>query len=550
MDKDTLYYHFANLGLVLIGILSIQSIFNPFILMILVPGTIIGFIVSWLMRSSRLQQVDIFIGMLSLAAVVIILGRLYSVAITFENLMKIFSVTLVWLTFFQSFGLKSGNSYAMMQFISACLLISSVGLALEQETYYIALLALYLFIFIFTMRLNLLCEKERKGSVIIGDQYEIMGLWQQVKVVAIMFSLILLVASFVYPFVPRFENLSLQNIPSTLLGLPEKIPLLNRLADMTIGEDEKMRKQKVVFDDVKKRETSGTDVDGELVKKKKEREKSQDEKKEEQEKKEIEMKFISKEFNRDIDILEMDSLKINSDRDEMPLDSQIKLEAELEFNDGSTVPATQLVDWSVTGTAKVNIDTRGNLVAKETGQIDVSASYMGVLSNELQIQITEPETEAKKRNWLYYLLMSLLWLLILALLCCFMWVFMRSRRLSELATENPREFIGKVYLALCRGFRLYGAPRFNYMAQREFSEVVNKGILSSKTKPMRFMTEGVLEASFSTHDISAHHAKKTLGLFHEVKDIVVAREKPREFLKKILFRVFILDVLMIPKTLL
>ena len=76
---------------------------------------------------------------------------------------------------------------------------------------------------------------------------------------------------------------------------------------------------------------------------------------------------------------------------------------------------------------------------------------------------------------------------------------------------------------------------------------VNKSILSSRTKPMYFMTESVLEARFSMHEISELDAKKTLGLFHEVKSVIVARENTREFLKKILFRVFTLDVLMIPK---
>ena len=226
MDKDTLYYHFSNLGLILVGLLSIQSILGPFTFLIVVFGSTIGFIVSWLIKDSRPQFMDIFIGMLSLAAVVIILGRLYNIEISFDNLLKIFSITLAWLTLFQSFGLRSGHSYAMLQFISACLLICSVGLALAQETFYIILLGLFLLIFIFAMRLNLVCEKKRKGSQIIGDQEEVMSLSRQIRVVAMMFCLVFILSALVYPFVPRFGNMSVKWIPSTLLGLPEKIPIL------------------------------------------------------------------------------------------------------------------------------------------------------------------------------------------------------------------------------------------------------------------------------------------------------------------------------------
>jgi hypothetical protein len=225
MDRDTLYYHFANLGLVLIGLFSIQGVLGPFVLMLLVFGAIAGFIVSWQMTSRRFQYMDLFIGMLSLAAVVIILGRLATTAITFDNLLRIFSTALVWLMLFQCFGLESGKSYAMLQFISVCLLIASAGMALEQETFYIIILSLFLLLFIFTMRLSLLCDKKRKGSMIIGDSREVMSLWQQIKVGALMFSFVLIISAVLYPLVPRFENLSLRWIPSTLLGLPEKIPL-------------------------------------------------------------------------------------------------------------------------------------------------------------------------------------------------------------------------------------------------------------------------------------------------------------------------------------
>ncbi|MBU3910966.1 MAG: hypothetical protein KKD90_00085, partial [Candidatus Omnitrophica bacterium] len=380
MDRDVLYYHFANLGLVLLGLFSVQGIMNRFVLMIVMVGVIAGFIVSWQLTNRRFQYMELFIGMLSLAAVVIMFGRLVTTAITFENLLRIFSTALVWLTLFQSFGLESGKSYAMLQFISVCLLISSVGMALEQEIFYIVILALFLLLFIFTMRLDLLCEKKRKGSMIIGDPREVMSLWQQIKVGAIMFSFVLIISSVLYPFVPRFENLSLRWIPSTLLGIPEKTPLLKLLkeAPKTIKDNKKIKKEQLVDDDSKKRETGGR-VIGVQDKIKKETEEkidrdkirrvpakafsndikikvvepaeSDNKKTEEKTEEKVDRNKINsvpaKALNKDIDISEVESLEVKADRSTVPLDSSCKLEAELKMKDGSTLPATRLVDWKV-----------------------------------------------------------------------------------------------------------------------------------------------------------------------------------------------------------
>ncbi|MFC1624106.1 Ig domain-containing protein [Candidatus Omnitrophota bacterium] len=541
MDRDTLYFHFANLGLVLIGLFSIQAIFSPLVTMILVFGTVIGFLVSWQMRDTRLQHKDTFIGMLSLAALLIIIGRLSEVTITFENLLRIFSIALAWLMLFQSFGLKTGQSYAMLQFISMCLLISSVGIALEGETFYAVLLALFLFIFIFTMRLSLVCEKKHKGSVIIGDREEIMSLWQQIKVGALMFSFVLIVASFLYPFVPRFENLSLKNIPSTLLGIPEQIPLLKLLkqAPRTIKEN-KDAKDQLVDDEIRKRETSPGHVREDQLK-----EKQKDEQEDEQkEKQEVSKRFRAKEFNKNIDTFGVESLTVTSDKEEMPLDEECKLTAEVKLKDGSIIPATRLVDWKVKGATEVSIDSEGNLKAKEEGRVSVSATYLGNFSNDIEIKITEPVGPIEEKSWAYYLLLILSWIVSSFVLCLVVYIFMRSKKLSELAVKNPREFIKEVYNALCRGFKIYGIPKANHAAYREFSASVG-GLISTRPEPMRLITERLLEARFSTHKISAEDSRHALGLFHEIKEVVLEREEKKEFWKKILFRFFLLDVIMV-----
>ena len=541
MDRDTLYYHFSNLGLVLIGLFSIQAILNPFVAMILIPGTIAGFLVSWQIKDSRPQHMDTFTGMLSLAAMIIILGRIYSMPVTFENLLKIFSTALVWLMLFQSFGLKSGKSYAVLQFISVCLFISSVVLALEEESLYVILIAIFLFIFIFTMRLNLVCEKKRKGSLIIGDQEMIMSLWQQIKVGALMFSFVLIAASMIYPFVPRFENLSLKYIPSTLLGIPEQIPVLRLLlqAPRKIKENKKSREDQRVDDDSRKRETDhdrkrqsyGKGAIEQKLKRK------------ERQKEETMERFRAKEFDKSIDMFKIESLDIKSDAKDVPLDGQCNLSAELKMSDGATIPATKLVDWKVTGTAKVSIDNSGDLIPKEEGYVYISASYLGNFSNDIKIDVTKSVTPIKKKGWLYYLVMTFLWFLILALLYFAVWIFMKSKRLRELAIKNPKEFIKEVYAVLCRGFRPYGVLKFDYVAPREFFRLA-KGLMVSGAEPMRTMTEDVLEARFSTHDISGEHSWKTLGLFHDIKDIVLDREEGKHFWRKILFRMLVLDVLL------
>ncbi|MFC1621202.1 transglutaminaseTgpA domain-containing protein [Candidatus Omnitrophota bacterium] len=538
MNRDTLYFHFANLGLVLIGLFSIHGIINPFVAAILIPGTIAGFLVSWRVRKSRPQHMDTFIGMLSLASVIVIMGGLFDKALTFDNLLTSFSVALAWLMLFQSFGLNKGKSYAMLQFIAVCLLISSVSLALEQEPFYMVMLAVFLFIFVFAMRLSLVCERRNKGSLIVGDQKEIMSLWQQIKVAAMMFSFVLIVASLVYPFVPRFESLSLKGLPSTLLGLPEQIPLLKLFdqAPKPLKENKKRKKEQILDSKRRKRETRGIRINkGELKKKEKE-----------ELKKTIEQRFRAKEFIKEIDVFKVNTLAIYSDKSEIALGEQVKLDAELSMSDESIIPATRLVDWITSGTAEVSIDKDGNLTPKEQGRVGVSASYLGTFSNDLYIEVMGPVEPKKKKAFWYYLSIVLLWLFILALLFFSVFMFTRSRRLQELAIKNPREFIKEIYCILCRGFKVYGVSRFDYVAAREFFESL-KPVVSDNPEPMRDMTEGFLEARFSVHDVSVEHSHQSLGFFHGVKDVVLKRDKGKHFWKNIAFKALLLDVLLISK---
>ncbi|MFC1508769.1 hypothetical protein ACFL60_03665 [Candidatus Omnitrophota bacterium] len=537
MNRDELYFHFANLGLVLIGLLSVQSILNPFVVIILISGTTAGFIFSWHMKNARLQHLDTFIGMLSLASVVIILGTLQDISITFHGLLRVFSIALVWLTLFQSFGLKTGKSYAMLQFIAVCLFISSVSLALEKESFYLSLLALFLFIFIFMMRLNLVCERKRKGSTIVGDQERIMSLWQQIKVGALMFIFVFMVAGLIYPFVPRFENLSLRWIPSALLGAQEQIPMLKILksAPTTLKDNNKAKKEQLVDDGSKKRETSGYDSSP-----------KEDRLKRKKEKEETTKRFRAKGFNEDIDPVNVKTLEIKTDKEEFSLDSQCQLYAEIKMIDGFIIPATRLVDWKATGTARVTINNNGVLIPKEAGSLTVSASYLGSFSNDIRIEIKPLSAPIKKKSWFYRFLVFFSWLFVVLLSVFLSWIFIRSRKLAELAIKNPREFIKEVYIALCKAFRTYGVHRFDYFVHREFFDSL-KSLIGSKPEPMHFLTEGVLEARFSTHDISALHSEKVLGLFHEVKDVVLARDDGKKFWKKIIFRLFLLKILMVPR---
>ncbi|MBU1007082.1 MAG: hypothetical protein KKH08_05800 [Candidatus Omnitrophica bacterium] len=536
MDKEALYYHFSNLALVLIGLFSIHPILNPFVALILIPGTVAGFLVSWYIKDSRPQHMDTFTGMLSLAVMIIILGRLYDTDITFDNLLKIFSTALAWLTLFQSFGLKSGKSYAVLQFISVCLFVSSLALALAAESFYVILIAVFLFMFIFAMRLNLVCEKKRKGSLIIGDREKIMSLWQQIKVGALMFSFVLIIASIIYPFVPRFENLSLRQIPSTLLGIPEQIPILKLLlhTPKTIKHNEYSEKDQLVDAEIPKRETDpGRKAeslgDGGA-----------------EEKEETMERFRAKEFDQDIDIFKIKSLKVTSDKKEIPLDEQCELTAEITMNDGSVLPATRLVDWKTIGTADVAIDNNGKMTPKEEGYVKVSASYTGTFSNDMRIDIKKPLVPIKKKGWGYYGVVTLLWLLVLAAAAFFIRMLMESKRLSELAAKDPREFIKELYAGLCRGFRPYGMSKLDFIAPREFFEEV-KTLMPSAPEPMRVMTENVLEARFSAHEISGEHSRKALDLFHDIKAIVLEREEGKHFWRKILFSLLLLDILLLPR---
>jgi hypothetical protein len=533
LNKDALYFHFANLGLIIIGIFSIYKIIGPIIIVLLMLGSISGFLFSWYIRNSRPPHIDTFIGMLSLASLVIVLSRLYETEVTFENLLKIFSTALVWLSMFQSFGLKAQKSYSLIQFISAALLISSVSMALESETVYVLYLAVFLFVLIFTMRLALVCEKQSRGSLIIGDRDEIMSLWHQIKVGAIMFSVILILSGLVYPAVPRFNSLSLSWIPSTLLGLPEKKALLKLMdsVNKTIKEDKKVKKELMADDDTKKRETKeNKTIIGDT-----------------KEKKEVMVeRFKASDFNKDIDAFKIDSLEIKSDKKEIALDQYAVLIAEIKLNDGSLFPATKLVDWKVTGTAKVLIDKDGKMFPKEGGYITISAAYMGVFSSDLNIKIINPVKPKKKTSFLFYFIIFILWIIAGAIVVFLILVFIRSQKLAEMRKNNPKEFIKEVYYALCKAFKIYGIPKFNYVSYREFYNLV-KELITENPGPMQDLTEGFLEARFSSHEISAEHSQKAFELFHKVKDVILEREERNIFWKNILFRLYVMDVLLLPR---
>lgn len=521
MNKEALYFHFANLALVIIGLFSIRETAGPAITALLVLGTVGGFLFSWYFRKSRPPHIDTFIGMLSLASVVIVLSRLTETEISFDNLLKIFSAALAWLTLFQSFGLSTQKSYSLVQFIAAALLISSVSLALEQENVYVIYLVCFLFVLIFAMRLSLVCEKQSKGSVIIGDSEEVMSLWHQVKIGAIMFSIVLILAGLVYPAVPRFNSLSLEWIPSTLLGLPEKVPLLKLMnsADKTI-KDAKVKKEQIVDDGSKKRET-----DNRI-------------------KKEATKRFKATDFKDNIDAFKIETLTIKSDKSEFSLDQHAMLSAELKMADGTIVPAVKLVDWKVTGTAKVSLDKDGRLTAKEYGSAQVSATYLGTFSNVLYIKITEPVKPKKKKGFLAHLAVFLLWS-IAAAICVFAgFIFIRSQKLSRMRRNDPKEFIKEIYYGLCNALKIYGVRKLNYISYREFYDLA-KGLVSAKPEPMRVLTEGFMEARFSGHEISPEHSQKAMGLFREVKEVVLEKERPNKLWKDFLFRLRVLDISLI-----
>ena len=531
MNRDQLYFHFANLILVIIGLLSIQRVVGLLVIALLVLGSIGGFMFSWYIRNSRPPHIDTFIGMLSLASVVVVLSRLYETSISFENLLTIFSTALAWLSLFQTFGLKAQKSYAIVQFISVCLLISSVSLALEQEAAYVLYLAVFLFVLIFIMRLDLVCEKQSKGSLIIGDRDEVMSLWQQIKIGAIMFSIVMILSAIAYPAVPRFNSLSLSWIPATLLGLPERVPLLKLLtfADKKIKE-EKQSKEQIVDDGSKKRETNRD----ELVRKEQVR------------KKEITDRFKAADFNKDIDPLRIDSITVKSGKSQIPLDGQVMLTAELKLTDGSSIFATKLVDWKVSGTARVSIDKNGKLTPKEQGYVQVSAIYMGNFSNDVNIKIVEPVKPQKKKGFLFYLAVLALWISAAGLMAFSVMIFMRSQKLNEIRKTNPKEFIKEIYYTLCNAFKIYGISKFNYVSYREFYNLA-KDIIPARPEPMQELTEGFMEARFSSHEISQEHSQKAFQLFHEIKDAVMEKEDRNQFWKSVLFRFYVLDVLLIPK---
>ncbi len=251
-------------------------------------------------------------------------------------------------------------------------------------------------------------------------------------------------------------------------------------------------------------------------------------------------------MEKDIDILKIESLTIKADKSETALDRQVTLTAELKMADGSIIPATKLADWKVKGTAKVSINKDGKLTPKEKGYIEISATYMGTFSNDVNVKIVEPVKPKKKRGLLFYFIVFLLWIIAGAMVVFSIIIFIRSEKLANMRKNNPKEFIKEVYYALCRAFKIYGIPKFNYISYREFYNLA-KELIAAKPEPMQALTEGFLEARFSNHEISAEHSQKAIELFHEVKDVILEREERNIFWKNILFRIYVMDVSLIPR---
>ena len=115
--------------------------------------------------------------------------------------------------------------------------------------------------------------------------------------------------------------------------------------------------------------------------------------------------------------------------------------------------------------------------------------------------------------------------------------------------NSPKEFIKEVYCAMCKAFKIYGIPKFNYVSYREYCNIVGDGLKPSPTslEPMQALTEGFLEARFSSHEISEGHSQKAIELFREVKDVIMEREGRNRLWKGILFRMHILDILLISR---
>jgi len=112
--------------------------------------------------------------------------------------------------------------------------------------------------------------------------------------------------------------------------------------------------------------------------------------------------------------------------------------------------------------------------------------------------------------------------------------------------DNPKEFIKEVYYAMCKAFKIYGLPKFNYVSHREFYNTA-KELIAKNPEPLQDLTENFLEVSFSTHEISEEHTQKAIKFFHEVKDVILEREERNVFWKNTMFVLCVLDVLLIPR---
>ncbi|MFH1478453.1 MAG: hypothetical protein ABIG92_01585 [Candidatus Omnitrophota bacterium] len=228
--RERTNYHFLNLVLVLLAIFSIRGVLSPANLLGVSLGMILAFSISWYMKGKYIKYMDLFIGVVSLSVCFFVFSRLYDVRMDFEGILRSFSLIFSYIAIIQAVSIRSSKHYSLLQFISIMLIFISIALAAEKEIFYILLSSVFLFIFIITMRFNVLYEKIERGALLVPKESNRRVFYREFKISSVMFFIIIMAASFLYPLVPRDKDLPLDFIASSFLR-DSKIPMYASLVE-------------------------------------------------------------------------------------------------------------------------------------------------------------------------------------------------------------------------------------------------------------------------------------------------------------------------------
>ncbi|MFH1783063.1 MAG: hypothetical protein ABH848_05555 [Candidatus Omnitrophota bacterium] len=506
------FYHWSNLALILLVIFSIRSLTGVFISYVLFLGLIVGFFVSWHIKDIKIRYIGAVINILSVVMFIFIMGEMLRPGLTFFDIIRTLSLMLAWFAFLKSFNIKGLRDYGTLQIMSVTMLILFASLKMERDIEHLHIVLLFFFIFIFTMRMNLRCEKVEKDSFMADRKDRSSIVYNDLGLAVILFLSVILIATLLYPFIPKKDNFSVD-------FLPKMIPsaFIQKISENLM--------EKIDFDD--------------MMQKKLPRDKSP-------------------QSSSEPSTASSSDLVLES----TPLSSSSVSSSSISASES---PASSSSSLSSAPSISVDAISPSSSASSSSSSSESSSPSSSVAPETVKIEEEEEEYEPellRKINWWLILLLLLLlpfliWLVLLILVPLLIMflpyilvaiylirTYIRRYVLSKKAKDNPKEFVMDIYRSLRNSLRFYGLSITTHQSHMELYDELKKHKAAS-SEYMHKLTTNALEASFSNHLITKEHSKEALTLFKIIRYNLLNNRESTPLWRRIFFKLAVLDITLV-----